>query len=273
MSEIIQQLGPWAILDILIISTIIYQILNLVKGTKAAQILTGILVILGTFLFSSVVPLTTVNWVMGKFYSSFLVIVVILFQDEIRNALSRLGKKPLVSSTGEQTPSRIVEEVAKAAVSLASKNTGALIVFERNILLSRFIGIGTTINGVVSKELLMSIFQTTSPIHDGAVIIQNGKIAAAGCFLPLAKGDASANIQGGTRHRAAVGVSLETDALVILVSEEKGTVSLVADGQIYPKQTTEQIKTKVSQLLRIDNLSRHESDIRTVFERLGRWRG
>jgi len=273
MSEIVGLLGPWAVVDIIIISAIIYQIMSLIRGTKAAQVLTGILVILGTFLFSSVVPLTTVNWVMGKFYSSFLVIIVILFQDELRNALSRIGKKPIVSASEGQTPSRIIEEVAKSAISLASKNTGALIVFERNILLSRFIAVGTTINGVVSKELLMSIFQTTSPIHDGAVIIQNGKIAAAGCFLPLAKGDGHSAIPGGTRHRAAVGISLETDALVILVSEEKGTVSLVADGHIYPKQTTEQIKVKLSQLMRIESKESHESNLKTVFERLGRWRG
>jgi len=269
MNEIFAQLTPWSIPDILIISAIIYQILLLIKGTRAAQMLTGILVVLGTFLFSSVVPLTTVNWVMGKFYSSFLVIIVILFQDELRNALSRIGKKPIVSTTEGQTPQKIIDDIAKAAMSLAAKSTGALIVFERNIILSRYIAVGTTMDAKVSKELLISIFQTTSPIHDGAVIIQNGKIAAAGCFLPLAKDDSNLNIPGGTRHRAAVGVSLETDAVVILVSEERGTVSLVADGQIYPKQTTDQIKGKLIQLLRIEDTQPSKLTFKSVFNRFG----
>lgn len=231
MKEILEQFNWWAVVDILLISVIIYHVLLLIKGTKTAQILTGIMILLVVFLASSILPLTTLNWVMNKFYSSIILILVILFQDDIRHGLSRIGKKSFISSNETISSNHLLEEIIRASMNLASKNIGALIVLERNIILSRYIDIGTLIDAKVSKEILLAIFHPTSPVHDGAVIIQQGRIAAAGCFLPLTRENNLAQHMG-TRHRAAIGISQETDAVVVLVSEERGSVSLAVDGNI-----------------------------------------
>lgn len=245
MNAAIVQFNFWAIIDIAIISFIIYNVILLIKGTRAAQMLTGILIVFGAFLFSSIVPLTTVNWVMNKFYSSFLLIVIVLFQDELRNALSRIGKNPLSNTEDQNTSSfKIIDELARASGALASTKTGALIVLERDIILKRYIEIGIPIDSLVTSELLQSIFHTSSPIHDGAVIIQKARITAAGCFLPLTKSDTLA-LDMGTRHRAAVGISEETDAVVILVSEEKGAISIVHDGKIGQIANGDQLKKRL----------------------------
>ena len=158
MSEIIDQFGFWAGVDILIIAYIIYHILLLIRGTRAAQMLTGILIVIAAFLLSSIVPLTTLNWVMNKFYSSFIIIIIILFQDDIRHVLSRMGKKSFIPGTDNLSSAQIMDEITRTATALANKKIGALIVLERNILLSRYIEVGTLIDGRVSKELLMALF-------------------------------------------------------------------------------------------------------------------
>jgi len=217
VSDAIVEFSFWALIDIAVITFITYNVILLIKGTRAAQMLTGILIVFGAFLFSSIVPLTTVNWVMNKFYSSFLLIVIILFQDELRNALSKIGKNPLTNTEEQNTSSfKIIEELARASGNLAQNRIGALIVLERDIILKRYLEIGIPVDSLVTSELLQSIFQLNSPIHDGAVIIQRGRITAAGCFLPLTKADNLA-LDMGTRHRAAVGISEETDAVVILI--------------------------------------------------------
>ena len=210
--------------------------------------LTGILIVFKPSLFSSIAPLTTVNWVMNKFYSSFLLIVIVLFQDE-RSALSKIGKNPLSASEEIQTSSfKIIDELSRASGSLSQHKVGALIVLERSILLQRYAEIGIAIDSTVSSELLQSIFHPTSPIHDGAVIIQRGRISAAGCFLPLTKSNAL-DLDMGTRHRAAVGISEESDAVVIIVSEEKGTISIVHDGKIMPVNSGDQLKKRLKNTL------------------------
>ncbi|WP_141731009.1 diadenylate cyclase CdaA [Oligoflexus tunisiensis] len=232
MSELYNKLGHWALIDIAIIAMIIYRLLLLIRGTRAMQMVLGILMTIGfAFFISQVYPLTTLKWLMDKFYSSIIIIIVILFQEDIRRVLSRMGKKT-VFPTQEQASSRqVLDDIARAATGLAGKKIGALIVIERNIILSRYVDIGILIDGRISKELLVSIFHPTSPIHDGAVIIQQGRIAAAGCFLPLTR-DEDVDPNFGTRHRAAIGISQETDALAIAVSEETSTISLMVDGKV-----------------------------------------
>lgn len=251
MAELFQKLGLWAIVDILIIAVIIYRLLLLIRGTRAMQMALGILLMAGlTFLVSQVYPLTTLKWVMDKFYSSIIIIIVILFQEDIRRVLSRMGKKT-VFNTGESLSSRqILDEITRAASSLTAKKFGALIVIERNIILSRYVDIGILVDSRISKELLVSIFHPSSPIHDGAVIIQQGRIAAAGCFLPLTRDD-SVDPDLGTRHRAAIGMSQETDALVVVVSEETQAISLVVDGSVSrnlgPKELRKVLRNLLSQ--------------------------
>ncbi|HYX33577.1 MAG TPA: diadenylate cyclase CdaA [Oligoflexus sp.] len=232
MSELYNKLGHWALIDIAIIAMIIYRLLLLIRGTRAMQMVLGILMTIGfAFFISQVYPLTTLKWLMDKFYSSIIIIIVILFQEDIRRVLSRMGKKT-VFPTQEQASSRqVLDDIARAATGLAGKKIGALIVIERNIILSRYVDIGVLIDGRISKELLVSIFHPTSPIHDGAVIIQQGRIAAAGCFLPLTR-DEDVDPNFGTRHRAAIGISQETDALALAVSEETSTISLMVDGRV-----------------------------------------
>ena len=203
MAELFQKLGPWAIIDILIIAMIIYRLLLLIRGTRAMRMAVGILLLAGiTFMVSQIYPLTTLKWVMDKFYSSILIIIVILFQEDIRRVLSRIGNRTVFNSAEAVSSRQILDELTRAASSLTSKKFGALIVIERNIILSRYVDVGVLVDSRISKELLVSIFHPSSPIHDGAVIIQQGRIAAAGCFLPLTR-DESVDPDLGTRHRAA----------------------------------------------------------------------
>jgi diadenylate cyclase len=248
MFEILDQFGFWAGVDILIIAFIIYHILLLIRGTRAAQMLTGILIVIAAFLLSSIVPLTTLNWVMNKFYSSFIIIIIILFQDDIRHVLSRMGKKSFIPGTDNLSSAQILDEITRAAAALAAKRIGALIVLERNILLTRYIEVGTLIDGRVSKELLMAIFHPSSPVHDGAVIVQRGRVSAAGCFLPLTR-DENLEPNWGTRHRAAIGISQETDAIVVLVSEEGASISLVVEGKVSRKMDPKDLRKALKDLL------------------------
>ena len=253
MRELFQQLDPWALADIGIISVLIYQLLLLIKGTRAMQMVLGILILLGAaFLFGQVYPLTTFKWLMDRFYSSILIILVILFQDDIRRVLSRMGKKPLMGSTGTVSSRQILDEITRAATALAQKKIGALIVIERNIILSRYIDVGILLDGRVSKELIVAVFHPTSPIHDGAIIVQQGRIAAAGCFLPLTRDD-DVDPNLGTRHRAAIGISQETDALVVAVSEESSSISMIVDGSVSRNLDAKELRRALRSLLNENN--------------------
>ncbi|NRA62883.1 MAG: TIGR00159 family protein [Pseudobacteriovorax sp.] len=230
--DLIQKLGPWAFVDLFIITAIIYRLLLLLRGTRAMQMVLGILLLAGfVFFLSYVYPLTTLKWLMDKFYSSIFIVIVILFQEDIRRVLSRVGKKTVFQSAETISSQQMLDELMRAATALTTKKFGALIVIERDIILTRYVDIGILIDGRITKELLVSIFHPSSPIHDGAVIVQQGRIAAAGCFLPLTRDD-SVDPELGTRHRAAIGVSQETDALVLVISEENQAISLVVDGNV-----------------------------------------
>lgn len=249
MSELYQKLGPWALIDIAIIAMIIYRLLLLIRGTRAMQMVLGILMTVGfAFFISQVYPLTTLKWLMDKFYSSIIIIIVILFQEDIRRVLSRMGKKTVFPAQEQVSSRAMLDEISRAAAGLASRKIGALIIIERNIILSRYVDIGILIDAKISKELLLSIFHPTSPIHDGAVIIQQGRLAAAGCFLPLTR-DEDVDSNFGTRHRAAIGISQETDALAIAVSEENSTISLMVDGRIMRGIDSKELKRAMRQLL------------------------
>ena len=249
MIELFQQLGPFAVLEILLIAYIIYRLLLILRGTRAMQMVLGILILMGTaFVLSQLYPLAALKWVMDKFYSSILIIMVILFQEDIRRVLSRMGKKSFIAG-GENVSSKLIlDEITRASSSLATKRIGALIVIERKIILSRYVDIGILMDARVSKELLLAIFHPTAPVHDGAVIVQQGRIAAAGCFLPLTR-DENVDADMGTRHRAAIGISQETDALVIVVSEENAAVSLVFDGKVSRDLGAKELRKVLQNLL------------------------
>ncbi len=241
MNEILTQFGWWSFVDIFLVSIAIYYFFLIVKRTHAAQMLTGIIITICVFILSSTFPLTTVNWIITKIYSSIILILIILFQDDLRIALRRLGKKPFFQTIKPISSDPFIEEITKTAYILAQNKTGALIVLERKIILNRYVDIGIKIDASISKEILLSIFQTKSPLHDGAVIIQEGRLVAAGCFLPLSR-DESLDPNLGTRHRAAIGITQETDAIVIIVSEENGHVSFVIDGCIFMALPPKELK-------------------------------
>jgi uncharacterized protein (TIGR00159 family) len=231
MSDLFIQLRWQDLLDVVLIACGAYWIIHLIRGTRAVQMLVGLVLLFLTYLGSQVLELYTLNWVLDNFLGSILLVIVVLFQNDIRRALTEMGRGSLLGVRTRSAYTSVVEEVSRAAVSLASKRIGALIVLERTVGLNEYIRVGTPLYAQVSKELLGSIFLTDSPIHDGAVVIQAGRITAAGCFLPLTV-NPSVSRHFGARHRAAIGLTEETDAVVVVVSEEEGTVSLVREGWI-----------------------------------------
>lgn len=216
--------------DILLVAAGIYWLLLLIRGTRAVQMLVGLIVLIALSLASEVFQLATLGLVLENFFASAVLIIIILFQNDIRRALARMGRGVFPSVSAAQE-SQVLEEVVKAAQALAQKRVGALIVLERETALGDQIEAGSALDSQVSKELLTSIFHTSSPLHDGAVVIQDGRIGFAGCILPLTlRDDLPEGV--GTRHRAAVGITEETDAVVIVVSEETATISVVMGGEM-----------------------------------------
>ncbi len=231
MTEVLSQVGARDLLDIALVSLIIYRLLILLKGTKAAKMLMGLVVLLVASIISRAVPLYTLEWMLNGLWAYMVIAVVIVFQPEIRSALARMGEKTLMSPFRSAEELKVLEEVVKAAVAMASSKMGALIVIERNTRLEDFVELGTIVDAHVTRELLTSIFHPGSPIHDGAVVIRAGRVVAAGCFLPIAL-EAELSRALGTRHRAALAVTEETDAVVVVVSEETGTIALSIGGRM-----------------------------------------
>ncbi len=217
--------------DIALVYYLFYRLLLIIKGTRAFQMLVGIGLIVLVLIASQFLEFYTLDWLIHSFWSQIVLAVVILFQPEIRRTLAQVGERHLFRSLSPVEGSKFIEETVKAAVSMANKRIGALIVLERDTDLTTIVEMGTELDAKVTKEILVSIFLPYSPIHDGAAIIRNGRIIAAGCFLPLTL---SSNISKslGTRHRAAVGLTEETDAIVVVVSEETGEISVVKNGII-----------------------------------------
>jgi len=217
------------LIDIFIVAFVIYRLLVLIQGTRALQILVGLGVLIAVFLLSNLVGLYTLNWILSTFLGSLILVVVVLFQPEIRRALARFARNPFATAAIEGT--EFVEELVRSLTALTNRRIGALIVLERKTGLNEYVEEGIQLDAAVSRELIVSIFLPSSPIHDGAVIIRAGRIIAAGCFFPLAS-DVEIDKDLGTRHRAGIGVSQETDAFVLIVSEEKAQVSVALEGRI-----------------------------------------
>ncbi len=218
-------------LDILLVSYLIYRILLMVKGTRALPMLAGLGVIVVVFVVSREVGLVTLNWILGNFLGSAILVIVVLFQDDLRRALIRVGLGPGLGSNNTSEHQHTIKEVAKAAAELSSRRLGALLVIKRDVGLEDYTEQAVSIDGKVSSELLISIFLPTSPIHDGAVVLDGNRVAAAGAVLPLTF-ERSTSRSLGTRHRAGLGLSERSDALIVVVSEETGIISLIREGRI-----------------------------------------
>lgn len=221
------------VFDVAIVAYVFYRGLLLIRGTRAMQMIVGLVLVFFVYQLASRAHLVTLFTILDELLTYVVLIVVVLFQNDIRRALMRVGSRPFFRAAHSARESHVIEEVVKAANALAQKRIGALIVFERDAALDEFIEQGTPLDAAVSQELLYSIFLPSyeNPMHDGAVIIREGRIWQAGAFLPLTDGT-KVDRTLGTRHRAAMGISEETDAVVVVVSEERGTASLCFSGNI-----------------------------------------
>jgi diadenylate cyclase len=221
--------------DILVVAFLIYQVLFIIRGTRAVQMLIGVGLMLALFWMGHSWGLHSVNWIMERFFNSFFIIAVILFQDQFRQALANFGRGRALLRPfgGAKTDEGFeIDEVVDACQALSQERVGALIVFERTHGLMNFITSGTPLWARVHSDLIYAIFQSRSPLHDGAIIISQGKVAAAGCFLPLSD-DVEIERHLGTRHRAAVGITEDSDAIAVTVSEETGRVNICFQGTFY----------------------------------------
>ncbi|MFC4075366.1 diadenylate cyclase CdaA [Salinithrix halophila] len=222
------------IVDILIVTYVIYKLLMLLRGTRAVQLLKGISVVIVAWMVSSFFQLSTLQWLMENLFSVGVITIIIIFQPELRRALEQLGRGRLFSRSTqleEQVVTKAVSDIVKAVSHLSKRRIGALIVVERRTGLSDYIETGIQLNAKLGSELMINIFLPNTPLHDGAVIIRNAEIMAAGCYLPLSENPFISK-ELGTRHRAGMGMSEVSDALSIIVSEETGHISLAIQGQL-----------------------------------------
>jgi diadenylate cyclase len=238
------------LLDIAIVAIIVYELLKLIRGTRASQMAVAIGAIIGLFYASRALGLETINWLIRNVVGYVVFAAIVLLQTDIRRALVHFGRGPFFKYLQRVEPDEdVVEELVVALETLAAKQIGALVVVERGIGLRNHIESGIPIDATLTYDLLVSLFQPTSPLHDGAVIVQGDRIAAAACFLPLSA-NPRVTRELGSRHRAALGVTEENDAVALVVSEETGAISLVLDGRIERGLTAEALRARLRALVK-----------------------
>jgi diadenylate cyclase len=243
-------IGWWDIADILVVSLIIYEVLALIRGTRAVQMAVGgSVLLLALFYTSRWGRLETVNFLIRNFAGYIVVAVIVLFQADIRRALAHLGRAPFFRYFAKpESAEESIEELIVAVSMLSAQRTGAIVAIERQIGLRNYIEGGIPLDAVLTYDLLLSIFQLASPLHDGAVIVQNDRVAAAACFLPLTINPRLSK-ELGSRHRAAIGLTEENDAIAIVVSEETGLISIVVDGQIERGLDADTLRSRLRSLV------------------------
>jgi diadenylate cyclase len=239
-------------LDIALVALVLYGILALFRGTRAVQMLVGVGVLVLASLAARALGLHSLGWLLDAVWSVWVVVLVVLFQPELRRALASIGQGEglRVLLAGGSGTTRVVEELASVAGSLAERRIGALLVIERGTGLRQYAELGVALDALVSADLLISIFLPYSPLHDGAAFIRDDRVVAAGCFLPLSR-NAQVARQLGTRHRAALGITEETDAVVVAVSEETGRISVAVDGRIDAVPGPDALRERLAELLGI----------------------
>jgi diadenylate cyclase len=251
MSEILAVFSWRDAVDIALVAAILYRVFVMFRGTRAVQMLVGLAVLLGVMAVARKLELRTLGWLLDDLWSFWMIALVVLFQPELRQALTRVGQGRLVQrllGTSREERAHVVDEITNAVSVLAARRTGALVIVERATGIRQYAELGVGIDAIVSSDLLVSLFQPASPLHDGAVIIQGSRIIAAGCFLPLSR-SIHVGPSLGTRHRAAIGISEEADAVALTVSEETGRVSLAVDGHLERFDDVEQVRARLHELL------------------------
>jgi diadenylate cyclase len=239
------------VLDILIVAFIIYELLQLIRGTHAVQMALGAMVLVIVYWVSQWADLETVNWLLRTFLPYVVFGIIVVFQAEIRKVLAHLGKTPLLGAFSAQRTEAVIDEVVLAATTLSSQHTGAIVVIEREMGLRTYIETGIALDALVTYDLLVNVFSPGTPLHDGAAIVQGNRVAAAACFLPLTV-NPELSRQLGSRHRAAIGVTEDTDALAVVVSEETGVISLVSGGRIRRELDARSLKQALLDALEVE---------------------
>ncbi|MBR6061625.1 MAG: diadenylate cyclase CdaA [Spirochaetales bacterium] len=257
----------FTMLDIFLISALFYGIYRILSGTKGVQVIVGVVAFVALYIVVRIFQLNTCLWLMNQIAGVLAIALIILFQPEIRELLSSIGKGGLYFNRHQQADKTNLEEILKSVDNFSILHTGALIVFEKNDGLKKYIKTGTTLNARISAPLLIAIFgcyheqggSVFSPLHDGAVIIRNDKIAAAGCYLPVS-GSTQISRDLGTRHRAAVGITEETDAVVVVVSEETGKISVAKDGKIWSNYDIDALREELTTQLGYQDTDEEEDE-------------
>ena len=226
----------------------VYNVLLLIRGTGGVRVLVGILVLAGAAWIAALLRLDTLQASLNYLLPALPVVIVVLFQNQIRRALARVGRNPLLRLTTDRTGEPGIHEIVIAAQALCLRRLGALIVIERVDGLRDYAENGIALDAEISYDLLLTLFARDTPLHDGAVIVQKDRIAAAACFLPLTT-SAGVSIEHGTRHRAAIGMSEETDAVVVVVSEETGRISIAHEGRLTGDLTLRELRNRLFELL------------------------
>jgi diadenylate cyclase len=238
----------WDVVDILIVALAIYEFLKLIQGTRAVQMALGSALLVALFFFSQWAPLQTVNWLIRNIVGYVVFAAIVIFQADIRRALAHFGRTPFIRRLAHaEAVDEQVEEIVEAATILAGRRVGAIIAVQREIGLRQYIESGIPVDARITYDLLVSIFQPTSPLHDGAVIVQGDRVAAAACFLPLTVHPQKREL--GSRHRAAIGLTEETDAVAVVISEQTGTIGLALEGRMDLRVTPDELRTRLQALL------------------------
>ena len=244
------------VIEIIIIAFVLYSFLVLIKNTKACALLKGIIIVIIFALFAYILNLKTILWIAGKTISVGIIALVIIFQPELRRALEQLGRKKIVfglfnfgegHDKGERYSVKTADEIVRAAYEMGAVKTGALIVIEQDMMLEEYIRTGIDVDGIVTSQLLINIFEHNTPLHDGAVIIRGNRIVAATCYLPLSD-NVNVSKELGTRHRAGIGISEVTDSMTIIVSEETGAVSVAVGGELIRDIDEHSLRNKLEYL-------------------------
>jgi diadenylate cyclase len=241
--------GAWIALDILLVALLIYQVLIMIRGTRAVPMLVGLTVLALILYFARIGELTTLNWVVSRVLPYVVFALIVVFQSEIRHVLADLGRRLTFLRTGSSSEGDSYDDIVLAANLFSQHQTGALIIIEREIGLRTHIESGVPLDARLSYDLLATIFRPSAPLHDGAVIVQKDRIAAAACFLPLSM-NPLLSTQLGTRHRAGIGITEETDAIAVICSEETGAISFAVGGRMERDLTVEQLRERLGSELR-----------------------
>ena len=245
------RLGIIEIIDILIVAVILYELFLLTRHTRGSALLKGLFLLLAIVILSNLLGLVSLNWLLMAVLQNGAIVLVVLFQPELRKALERMGRSQLINKSSRKNPilerETIISEIIQTVKDLSRRKVGALIVFEQNTGLEDVIETGTRLNAEISAPLLENIFEPNTPLHDGAVVIRDEQIVAAACILPLAEASGVSR-ELGTRHRAAIGITENTDAIVLIVSEETGIISMARDGHLNRPLNEEKVRAILQEI-------------------------